>query len=78
MKKKMISIMLVIFTVVFSMCIPTTVNAASNSSRSSYNDVFASTRGKGYNITQGKNAASKVFNKGDIVYVWGWVHDING
>ena len=57
MKKKMISIMLVIFTVVFSMCIPTTVNAASNSSRSSYNDVFASTRGKGYNITQGKNEA---------------------
>lgn len=77
MKKKMISIMLVVITVVLSMCITTTANAASNGSRSSFNDVFASTRGKGFSVSQGKSAASKVFNKGDVVYVWGYVHDIN-
>lgn len=42
-----------------------------------YNDVFASTKGRGYNISQGRSSASTSFTKGQYVYVWGYVHDAN-
>lgn len=74
--KKVISIVLVIITLCGIATI--TTSAASNSSyRSSYNDVFASTKGSGYNLTQAKSSASKTFTKGTSVYVWGYVHDGN-
>ena len=50
---------------------------SSNNTRSTYNDVFASLKGKGYSLSQAKSAASTSFNKGDFVYVWGWLHDAN-
>lgn len=50
---------------------------SSNNTRSTYNDVFASLKGKGYSLSQAKSSASTSFNKGDFVYVWGWLHDAN-
>lgn len=52
--------------------------SSSNSSRSTYNDVFASLKGSGYSLSQGRNSESTSFKKGDFVYVWGWLHDANG
>ncbi len=52
--------------------------SSGNSSRSTYNDVFASTKGNGYTLAQGKSAASSTFTKGTFVYVWAYVHDANG
>lgn len=46
--------------------------------RTTYNDVFASTVGRGYNLTQAKSAAKNKFFTGDYVYVWGYLHDGNG
>ena len=50
---------------------------SSNNTRSTYNDVFASLKGKGYSLSQAKSSASTSFNKGDFVYIWGWLHDAN-
>lgn len=50
---------------------------SSNSSRSSYNDVFASLKGSGYSLSQARNSEATSFKKGDHVYVWAWVHDAN-
>lgn len=52
--------------------------SSSSSSRATYNDVFASLKGSGYSISQAKNTESTSFKKGDFVYVWAWIHDING
>ena len=49
-----------------------------SSSRATYNDVFASEKGSGYSVSQGLAAAKSTFTKGTFVYVWGYVHDING
>lgn len=48
-----------------------------NTSRDTYNDVFASTKGSGYNLNQGKASASSTFIKGQFIYVWGYLHDAN-
>ena len=48
-----------------------------NSNRSTYNDVFASTKGRGYQLSQARSAEATRFTKGTYVYVWGFLHDIN-
>lgn len=52
--------------------------SSNNSSRATYNDVFASLKGSGYSLSQARNTEATSFKKGDFVYVWGWLHDING
>lgn len=52
-----------------------TITVKDQQSRNTYNDVFASPKGKGYNLSQAKAVASKNFTKGQFVYVWGYVHD---
>ena len=49
----------------------------SSSSRSTYNDVFASVKGSGYSLSQGRSSQASVFQKGTFVYVWAYLHDIN-
>lgn len=51
--------------------------SSNNSSRATYNDVFASLKGSGYSLFQARAAEVTSFKKGDFVYVWGWLHDIN-
>lgn len=51
--------------------------SSSNSSRATYNDVFASLKGSGYSLSQVRNSEASSFKKGDFVYVWGWLHDAN-
>ncbi len=46
-----------------------------DSTRTTYNTVFASVRGKGYSLFQAKETESTSFPKGSFVYVWGFVHD---
>ena len=46
-----------------------------NLTRNTYNDVFASVRGKGYSLNQARESASSTFRKGEFVYVWGYLHD---
>ena len=48
-----------------------------NSSRATYNDVFASVKGSGYQLSQARNYESTTFTKGTWVYVWGYLHDAN-
>lgn len=48
-----------------------------NPARNTYNDVFASTKGKGYSLNQAKASASSTFTEGQFVYVWGYLHDAN-
>jgi len=48
-----------------------------NPARDTYNDVFASTKGSGYSLNQAKAYASSTFTKGQFVYVWGYLHDVN-
>lgn len=50
---------------------------SSNSSRATYNDVFASLKGSGYSLSQARNSEATSFYKGDFVYVWAWLHDAN-
>ena len=52
--------------------------SSSNSGRATYNDVFASVKGSGYSLSQGRSSESTTFTKGTWVYVWGWLHDANG
>lgn len=52
--------------------------SSGNSSRSTYNDVFASLKGSGYSLSQARNSEATSFKKGDFVYVWAWLHDANG
>ncbi len=47
------------------------------SSRNTYNDVFASVKGNGYQLSQARNSEAQTFTKGTFVYVWGWLHDVN-
>ena len=51
--------------------------SSGNSSRTTYNDVFASLKGSGYSLSQARNSEATSFKKGDFVYIWGWVHDAN-
>ncbi len=51
--------------------------SSSSSSRSTYNDVFASLKGSGYSLSQARNSEATSFKKGDFVYVWAWLHDAN-
>lgn len=51
--------------------------STNNSSRSTYNDVFASLKGSGYSLSQARNSEATSFKKGDYVYVWAWLHDAN-
>ena len=44
-----------------------------NLTRNTYNDVFASVRGKGYSLNQARESASSTFRKGEFVYVWGYL-----
>lgn len=46
--------------------------------RPTYNDVFASKRGKGYSIKEALSSSSKTFTEGDFVYIWGYLHDGRG
>ena len=46
-----------------------------DTNRSTYNDVFASVKGKGYSLNQARESASSTFRKGEFVYVWGYLHD---
>lgn len=48
-----------------------------SSSRSTYNDVFASVKGSGYSLSQARSSQATTFNKGTFVYVWGYLHDVN-
>lgn len=52
-------------------------NANTNSSRATYNDVFASTKGKGYSLSQARGNESTSFSKGTYIYIWGYIHDVN-
>lgn len=45
--------------------------------RNTYNDVFASPKGKGYSLSQARASESRTFNVDDYVYVWGYFHDVN-
>ncbi|MBQ3005330.1 MAG: Ig-like domain-containing protein [Clostridia bacterium] len=54
-----------------------TYKGSSNSSRATYNDVFASLKGSGYSLSQARNSEATSFKKGDFVYVWGFLHDAN-
>lgn len=49
----------------------------SSSSRSTYNDVFASVKGSGYSLPQARPSQATTFQKGTFVYVWAYLHDIN-
>ena len=49
-----------------------------NSSRSTYNDVFACTKGSGCSLSEAKPYEATTFNKGTFIYVWGYLHDVNG
>ena len=51
--------------------------SSSNSSRATYNDVFASLKGSGYSLSQARSSEATSFKKGDFVYVWAWLHDAN-
>ncbi|MGN1418323.1 MAG: InlB B-repeat-containing protein, partial [Acutalibacteraceae bacterium] len=51
--------------------------SSSNSSRATYNDVFASTRGSGYSLSQARAYEATTFTQGTFIYVWAFVHDIN-
>lgn len=51
--------------------------SSNNSSRVTYNDVFASLKGSGYSLSQARNSEATSFKKGDFVYVWAWLHDAN-
>ncbi len=48
---------------------------AKQTSRNTYNDVFASLKGSGYSLSQARSSSATTFTKGDYVYVWAWVHD---
>lgn len=48
-----------------------------NSSRATYNDVFASVKGSGYSWSQAKKSETNTFTKGTTVYIWGFLHDAN-
>ena len=52
-------------------------SGGSGNPRSSYNDVFASVKGSGYQLSAARSAAAETFTKGTFVYVWGFVHDAN-
>lgn len=52
-------------------------SSGNNSSRATYNDVFASTKGSGYSLSQARQSESTTFTKGKFVYVWGFLHDAN-
>lgn len=51
--------------------------SSNNSSRATYNDVFASLKGSGYSLSQARSSEATSFKKGDFVYVWAWLHDAN-
>ncbi|MCD7827841.1 MAG: SH3 domain-containing protein [Clostridiales bacterium] len=46
-----------------------------SSTKTTYNDVFASSKGKGYSHTQALASEKTSFTKGDYIYVWGMLHD---
>ncbi|HAX84339.1 MAG TPA: hypothetical protein DCY15_07835 [Ruminococcaceae bacterium] len=50
----------------------------SSASRATYNNVFASTRGSGYSLSQAKQYESSTFTKGSFIYIWGALQDANG
>ena len=52
-------------------------NNKANNTRATYNDVFASVKGKGYSISQARGSQATSFNKGTYIYVWGYIHDAN-
>lgn len=54
-----------------------TYKGSGNSSRTTYNDVFASLKGSGYSLSQARKSEATSFKKGDFVYVWGFLHDAN-
>ena len=54
-----------------------TITVKGDTSRKTYNDVFASVKGKGYSLSQARSSASTSFKKGDFVYIWAYVHDAN-
>lgn len=49
----------------------------SAATRTTYNDVFASAKGSGYSLSQARSSPSSSFTIGQVVYVWGWLHDAN-
>ena len=53
------------------------IKPAASQNRSVYNDVFASTKGKGYNLSQARSSSSTSFTKGQFIYIWGYLHDAN-
>ena len=55
----------------------TVKDVSAASTRASYNDVFASLKGKGYSLNQAKSSQSTSFVVGDFVYAWGYLHDVN-
>lgn len=40
--------------------------------------MFASVKGSGYSLAQGRSSEATTFTQGTWVYVWGWLHDANG
>lgn len=60
------------------LCLDYCRSDSGSSARATYIDVFASTRGSGYSLSEGKAVSKTSFSKGTSVYVWGWVHDKNG
>ena len=51
--------------------------SGAESYRDTYNDVFASVRGYGYQLSQARKTEANTFTKGTFVYVWGFLHDKN-
>ena len=74
MKNKIVRSVTVLLAVcLLVICFPAACISAS--AVDTYNDVFASLKGKGYNLSQARSSAARSFNKGDFIYVWAWVHD---
>ena len=51
------------------------IGSNNNSSRSTYNDVFASKNRS--SLSQAMATQSTVFNKNDFIYIWAYLHDAN-
>ena len=49
-----------------------------NAARTTYNDVFASLKGKGYSVNQARSSEATAFTRNSYIYVWGYIHDANG
>ena len=76
MRKKAGTIILTMILLICSFAAAPAVNVSA-ATRTTYNDVFASAKGSGYSLSQARSSPSSSFTIGQMVYVWGWLHDAN-